>query len=1779
MGSRLRDSDGRVPMALQGVCIVGRAAAACLAIAAAILALAPTALADPPAHARAKALDVTGLNHACGAAGDSKGDLYASSAGAGEVKVYDPSHTLLASIANANEPCGLAVNSKGNLYVSEQATGKVVRYAPNKYPFEGTPTYGAPTTVDASGNARGIAVDRTDDRLYVAEGNHVAIYKSNASFEKNVLEGEFTEATGVAAYTYIYTGNIPTNLKRHYYLFVADAATDEVKAFAAKEGSALQLRRTISGVDADENPETAEDAFGFGAAGAYLAADPGNESRETRKCAQVQIEGKDQACTQGHFFLYDDASNAVDEFDATGELVDRIENAAFEDAGPTALAVERSGAAGDGTLYVSAGAGPGARLLAFRPLGMPARDPLPALSRALTKARAVAVDCQGYVYVAAEAKVRVYDPAGNELTSFDDAEGPRDLAADCAGNVYTVEVPSSSEANLTYYAPAKYPPEAGTPYTRHEPPLVSGEEGEGLQSVAVNPADEHVFAVGSQDFAPIVVEYGSAAEESPVVGECGEGLGLPSQRLDIDVYAATGEVYLTANPQFLTTVRCGGEPELLVRQIKGGGCPSGEFGANPSIAIDQSNGHIVQFEPGQPGNSAREYDSSGACVAEFGTFSENFTGYRVAVDSSCALHDPPLTEQTTPKCSSLYPSDGNAYVASDGLNNEVQPYDVSAFGPLEYPPPGKHKLTVKKPGDGPGKVTSAPTGIDCGPDCDEEYEETKVVTLTATPVGLNSKFEGWSGCEAEPSPTECKVTMSQEREVTAEFKSTSTEKFPLKVKKTGAGSGTVTSSPEGIDCGEKCEEDFGKDDPVTLTAVVGGGFEFLKWEGCDAEPSATECEVTMTGAREVTAEFDVEHPLLTVAREGNGTGSVTSSPPGIIDCGATCSAKLNLNDGVTLEAIAGEGSVFEGWEGCDAEPSATECEVTMTGGAREVTATFDALPRVIARQPLPVQYDEATLGGEIDPSGSPTEYHFEYLTQAEYEENGEAFTGAPSTPVAELPTGEEFVAVEAPLTGLEEGTEYRFRLLAENAVGAAEEEGPAFETLERPEPQECANAEYRTGLSAFLPDCRAYELVTPAGVLSTSGGLLSLGTFSSVAGSRFFNSWFVAPRGAGAGESVSYQALVTRVDNRRFRAQRAAGAHPKEGWASEPYGLTFAQGGGDYGESGGVSPDQRYSLIEVLAHETPTELAFPIGTYVRVPSGQANPDCTPEPEAFELSDPDRQFEMVGCGSVESEPGVEEVRIDPQAEGRFVSAGGAHAIFTSDEELEEGSPPAGVEAIYDREAGSAAAEVVSVKPEPDGSPFGAGEEPRYLASTEDGEAVVFSVDGDLYVHREGETMQVAAAPNTYAGIAADGRRVFFMDESFNPAEVKDVPPPAGLFACDVEGEENEGENCAGPLQDREPLEIASHSDFVNVSADGSNVFFTSGETEPSAGMELGENENGEEAEAGEANLFAWDGATTRFVAILDPQDFESFRKGPSELEQENQEDLFQWTNVIPGQLATSSGLYEAGRAYSPTRSTPGGEVLVFQSHARLTGYDNEGKGEIYRYAPAAAPGSQLACVSCDPSGAPHDSPADALFDTVVQGAINSSTMIPNVTDDGNRVFFESRQPLLPEDANEANDVYEWKALGTAGPGGDECERPGGCLALVSSGQGEEQSYFYGMSAGGEDAFFVTQEKLVGADALGSFSIYDARVLGGIPDPPVPAPCQGDACQGQGSTPPALPAPASTGPGAEGGPQGRAACAKGRHRVKGRCVKKQGGKRKRHRKHPKKQRAAHNRGAKR
>lgn len=75
----------------------------------------------------------------------------------------------------------------------------------------------------------------------------------------------------------------------------------------------------------------------------------------------------------------------------------------------------------------------------------------------------------------------------------------------------------------------------------------------------------------------------------------------------------------------------------------------------------------------------------------------------------------------------------------------------------------------------------------------------------------------------------------------------------LRVSQSGTGTGLVTSSPDGIDCGLTCEFAFLDGTPVTLTATPQPGSVFMGWSGqCSGlEP----CQFSLVGSVDVAAEF------------------------------------------------------------------------------------------------------------------------------------------------------------------------------------------------------------------------------------------------------------------------------------------------------------------------------------------------------------------------------------------------------------------------------------------------------------------------------------------------------------------------------------------------------------------------------------------------------------------------------------------------------------------------------------------------------------------------------------------------------------------------------------------------------------------------------------------------------------------------------------------------------------------------------------------------------------
>ena len=121
-----------------------------------------------------------------------------------------------------------------------------------------------------------------------------------------------------------------------------------------------------------------------------------------------------------------------------------------------------------------------------------------------------------------------------------------------------------------------------------------------------------------------------------------------------------------------------------------------------------------------------------------------------------------------------------------------------------------------------------------------------------------------------------------------------------------------------------------------------------------------------------------------------------------------------------------------------------------------------------------------------------TQAHFEYVSQQRFEETG--WTGAQSSAAHDVGPGSYHAQVEADAStytfgvdasGLTPGETYRYRLVAANTTPGDPEVDGAEQALTVPVPARsvpagpCPNEALRTGPSAQLPDCRAYEQVTP----------------------------------------------------------------------------------------------------------------------------------------------------------------------------------------------------------------------------------------------------------------------------------------------------------------------------------------------------------------------------------------------------------------------------------------------------------------------------------------------------------------------------------------------------------------------------------------------------------------------------------------------------------------------------------------------------------------------------
>jgi hypothetical protein len=365
-------------------------------------------------------------------------------------------------------------------------------------------------------------------------------------------------------------------------------------------------------------------------------------------------------------------------------------------------------------------------------------------------------------------------------------------------------------------------------------------------------------------------------------------------------------------------------------------------------------------------------------------------------------------------------SENPCHVADAGFNGGTYTATFESGGPQQT-------LKVKLAGLGSGEVTSSPARIKCGSACEADFDEGSTVTLTAT-HNARSTFAAWRGCDSISAEGNCEVTMSAAKSVEAEFDAIPQQ--TLEVVKTGSGSGEVTSSPAGIECGATCTAQFNEGATVILTATPGpptpgSRNTFAGWKGCDTVNAEGNCEVTMSAAKSVEAEFDaIPQQTLEVVKTGSGSGEVTSSPAGI-ECGATCKAEFKEGSTVTLTATHAPASVFAGWSGGGCSGTGA-CEVTLTA-ATTVTASFEPLPPPTAStgEATEITQTTAMITGTINGQGAETTWLFNYGTTTAYgkrEPNNGTNAGFVTTDTRE--------SIE--LTELQPNTVYHYQIVAFN---------------------------------------------------------------------------------------------------------------------------------------------------------------------------------------------------------------------------------------------------------------------------------------------------------------------------------------------------------------------------------------------------------------------------------------------------------------------------------------------------------------------------------------------------------------------------------------------------------------------------------------------------------------------------------------------------------------------------------------------------------------------------
>src|SRR6476620_9180541 len=207
--------------------------------------------------------------------------------------------------------------------------------------------------------------------------------------------------------------------------------------------------------------------------------------------------------------------------------------------------------------------------------------------------------------------------------------------------------------------------------------------------------------------------------------------------------------------------------------------------------------------------------------------------------------DPSGTLNTTSLTNSSHQLKVRAVYADNTAAEQTVTVTVSNISTQQFTLGVTVVKTVTTYGTGSGAVTSNPTGINnCTTTCSAPYNSGTTVTLTATPAS-GSTFAGWTGC------TNGVVTLTANTTCTATFNAVAPQTYTLSIVKGGTGSGTVTSSPGGINCGSACSASYNTGAAVSLAATAAAGSTFAGWSGTGCASGT----VTMNANITCTASF------------------------------------------------------------------------------------------------------------------------------------------------------------------------------------------------------------------------------------------------------------------------------------------------------------------------------------------------------------------------------------------------------------------------------------------------------------------------------------------------------------------------------------------------------------------------------------------------------------------------------------------------------------------------------------------------------------------------------------------------------------------------------------------------------------------------------------------------------------------------------------------------------------------------------------------------------------